>query len=310
MKKFLSIILIVLLAVCCFSGCEKQPKENPPEDFEFTENSDGTVTITGYIGTDVEVVVPQKINDKAVTAISNLTFVGNRNITYVSLPEGLEELEEDTFQRCESLTTVKLPNSIKTIGFMAFEYCVMLSDINLTDSITKIESRAFKGCSSLKHIDIKANIEYGEEVFMSSGIESFTIENGVETIAPYLLSDTNIETVELPKSVKTISTAAFSNCEYLSSVKLNEGLTTLQSRAFGGESRLKEIVLPATVTNINEMAFDYCYSLESVKFEGDAPQNYKYEPLDVYCSSYTVYYHSDAEGWTAPEWCGYKTAVW
>ena len=63
MKRFLSIILIVLLAVCCFSGCEKEPQETLGSDFEYniSENNGGYVSITGYMGHDKDIIIPAKI---------------------------------------------------------------------------------------------------------------------------------------------------------------------------------------------------------------------------------------------------------
>ena len=78
-------------------------------------------------------------------------------------------------------------------------------------------------------------------------------------------------------------------------------------------SKLTEIVIPKSVKNITEFAFSGCGTLEKVVFEGDAPEGYIYpyeempiEPLDV---NYTVYYYEGAEGFTSPEWNGYKSAV-
>ena len=115
-----------------------------------------------------------------------------------------------------------------------------------------------------------------------------------------------------------IERVAFGNCTQLESVVLNNGLIAIDSQAFGGQSKLTEIVIPASVTDIDEMFCDYNNSLRAVKFEGNAPQNYRTEttksfvnPLKEYgYMSYTVYYHKGAAGFTSPEWCGYPTKVW
>lgn len=111
--------------------------------------------------------------------------------------------------------------------------------------------------------------------------------------------------------MREISSGAFGSCSNLESVTLNEGLVSIGDYSLGGKSKLTEIVIPASVTDINEMAFDYCNTLQAVKFEGNAPENYQTEYLkwlkDV---NYTVYYHKNAIGFTFPEWCGYPTEIW
>ena len=42
---------------------------NPASDFEYAVNKDGGITITKYIGTDTDVVIPEKIEGKNVTVI-------------------------------------------------------------------------------------------------------------------------------------------------------------------------------------------------------------------------------------------------
>ena len=43
-------------------------------DFEYTDNGDGTATITGYTGIDIEIDIPEKLNDLTVTRIGSGTF--------------------------------------------------------------------------------------------------------------------------------------------------------------------------------------------------------------------------------------------
>jgi hypothetical protein len=45
-------------------------------DFEYSVNRDGTLTITKYIGTEKNVVVPSGIDGKAVTKIGEYAFTG------------------------------------------------------------------------------------------------------------------------------------------------------------------------------------------------------------------------------------------
>jgi hypothetical protein len=171
---------------------------------------------------------------------------------------------------------------------------------------------AFENCTSLKHINIPKNlIDLKDYSFTCSGIETIEFENGIEKIGKAAFAYTDIKTVILPKSVLEISEQAFSFCTELESLTLNQGLSTIGNEAFGYTQNLTEIVIPASVTKISERAFSGCNTLQAVKFEGNAPEGYRYEnPKYIHNASYTIYYHKQATGFTSPEWCGYPTALW
>lgn len=69
------------------------------QNFEYEENSDGGITITKYTGSDTEVVIPSKIDGKAVTSIGY-----------------------EAFLFCTSLTSVTIPDNVTSIGDKAFGY--------------------------------------------------------------------------------------------------------------------------------------------------------------------------------------------
>ena len=167
--------------------------------------------------------------------------------------------------------------------------------------------RAFADCMNLKQVTIPKLSHCGEEAFCGSGLETVTIEEGVETIASSMFASTNIHEVVFPKSVKTICMNAFGSCENLESVVLNEGLFSIDIYAFS-KTKLTEIVIPKSVTNLKNDAFLYCSNLQKVKFEGDAPNEYKSALVDS--SQYVICYHEGSKGFTSPQWNGYPTEIW
>ena len=101
---------------------------------------------------------------------------------------------------------------------------------------------------------------------------------------------------------------AFGSCSDLESITLNEGLITIDTYAFAG-TNISEIVIPESVTELTDAAFQGCDNLQKVIFEGNAPAvDYITGIQDM--PSYTIYYHSDAEGFTSPEWNGYQTDIY
>ncbi len=69
-------------------------------DFEYSQESDnGPVTITGYNGTDTDVVIPSTISGCPVTAIGNYAFEDCSSITGITISDSVNSIGDYTFQR-------------------------------------------------------------------------------------------------------------------------------------------------------------------------------------------------------------------
>ncbi|MDE6614363.1 MAG: leucine-rich repeat domain-containing protein [Clostridia bacterium] len=71
----------------------------------------------------------------------------------------------------------------------------------------------------------------------------------------------NLQSVEIPSSVKIIDDYAFSSCTNLRNVQISSGVTTFGSFVFSGCTSLTSIVIPKSVTSIANHAFNNCSSL-------------------------------------------------
>ena len=116
---------------------------NPESDFTYTI-SDNSVTITGYKGTDPDVIIPDTIEGHPVTVIFARAFL-NTAITSVQIPStvtgigpyafsgctrlksvvfgepsALEEIRNNAFYGC-SISTIRIPASVNCIGLQAFD---------------------------------------------------------------------------------------------------------------------------------------------------------------------------------------------
>lgn len=287
---------------------------NLASDFEYIENEDGNIVIKRYVGDVTDVVIPETIDGKTVTEIGSNSFSNNYKLISVTIPNTVINIQNSAFYQCAFLVEINLPENLRSIGAGAFEGCSKLSTITLPSSLESLLNAAFKNCSALTHIRIPKSItRWGFDTFMDSGLETIEFEGGLSSIGDTAFAGTNISEVVLPGSIEAIGDGAFGACSNFESVTLSEGIISIGDHAFGGVSKLTEIVIPKSVKNITEFAFSGCGTLEKVVFEGDAPEGYIYpyeempiEPLDV---NYTVYYYEGAEGFTSPEWNGYKSAV-
>lgn len=91
------------------------------------------------------------------------------------------------------------------------------------------------------------------------------IPNGVTSIGTLGLSDTSVNKLEIPSSLRTISTSGFGGSRDLKEIILNEGFTTLGSTALQSNVGVIRMKLPSTLTSIGTNAFREAHSLQRVE---------------------------------------------
>ena len=99
------------------------------EFWKYTENEDGTLTITGYnYDPETEVIIPNFINGKRVKIVS-CNFKNNTNLTKMQISYGIERIEGSSlFADCINLEgDINLPSSLKYVGHGAFTRCSKLT---------------------------------------------------------------------------------------------------------------------------------------------------------------------------------------
>ncbi|MBO4863560.1 MAG: leucine-rich repeat protein [Eubacterium sp.] len=128
------------------------------EIWKYIVNDDG-ISITGYVGTENDIVIPDIIDEKNVVSIGDYAFFECTELTSITIPEGITSIGESAFQGCSSLITITIPESVSTIGGSAFKNCISLESIKLPDELLSLESRAFYNCKSLKSIEIPEGIK-------------------------------------------------------------------------------------------------------------------------------------------------------
>jgi len=87
---------------------------------------DGAAEITGYSGSEAELVIPSMIDGHKVTSIGKEAFYGFDSLTSVIIPDSVTSIGEAAFIWCSSLTSVAIPDSVAFIGDWAFHGCDQL----------------------------------------------------------------------------------------------------------------------------------------------------------------------------------------
>ncbi len=78
-----------------------------------------------------------------------------------------------------------------------------------------------------------------------------------------LMSLSDVTSVTIPGSVKTIGRKAFAYCDLLSELKIENGVESIGEEAFRGCVKLTDIVLPESTVRIDLKAFAYCTDIEN-----------------------------------------------
>ena len=270
------------------------------DDFTYTLIDEySKVQILSYIGSDTDVVIPDRIDNKKVTSIADSAF-REKSITSVVFGQYVESIGNYAFYSCQSLNKLDFSkSSVKTIGSYAFTVCKSLESIEFPDSLESIGYGAFSAytygdrgsyeASSLKSVKfgsgLKSIADYafygnralntvnftgvaltsiGRESFCNIAITELDLSGADASIGTYAFYSCNsLETVKL-SGVKTIGQNAFYNCRKLTSVELSENLTTIESAAFQSCVALKNIEIPDSVTTIGDNSFKDCTELETV----------------------------------------------
>ncbi len=138
--------------------------EAPPvreTDWKYRELPDGTLEIAGYFGSDIDIIVPERIGNRFVTEIGDHTFNAKgqkaqwrQEIRSVYLPDGISRIGAWAFYECAGLTQVRLPDSLLEIGRRAFEGCVGLTEVHLPDGLEYVDRSLFHDCTALQTVTL------------------------------------------------------------------------------------------------------------------------------------------------------------
>ena len=153
-----------------------------------------------------------------------------------------------------------------------------LLTLTMTVSVASYAQTEIGGlCYNLNSATKAAELVSTETVFEDLTIPSSVFYDGetysVTAIGYNAFKDnTNLESVTIPNSVKSIDQYAFENCYYLSSVTLSNSLTSIENFTFSNCTMLTSITIPNSVTRIGYGSFSGCSSLQSVTIPNSVSQ--------------------------------------
>lgn len=242
----------------------------------------GQVTITGYEGTETELVIPDEIDGYEVTKIDKYAFWEEYKLKSISLPKNLKDIGDMAFDNCRSLTKINIPDTVTRIGSRAFNECIGLTgSLVIPESVTSIGNSAFNDCSGLTGdlIIPEGVVSIGQAAFQNcENIEIISLPSTLES-----LGDNVFDFINNVKEIKVNpENKYFRNDEYGAlydiqnntlyyfpnkecvSYSIEAGTTKIASCAFSNCNKLVSVTVPESVISIERFAFENCTSLVNI----------------------------------------------
>ena len=217
----------------------------PASDFTYEVTEDG-VTVTGYNGGELILVIPDTIEDKPVTAIAENAFKGMGNLKAILIPDSVKSIGKSAFEGCVSLTSMKTP-------------------------VYTCEDAPFFGAL------FGATSHETNGGYVPADLSTLALTDGESIPAYAFYACRGLEAVAIPEVTVEIGDFAFYGCETLTYITTAEAsLTTVGERAFAGCDLLLNFTLPATVTYMGAGMLEGCGKLESltIPFVGGCTADY------------------------------------
>jgi len=126
------------------------------KEYTYTTGAKG-VTLTKYLGSGGNVVIPSTINGKPVIDIGSI-FLKNSQLTSVTIPNGVTSIGDNAFDTCKNLTSIVIPSNVISIGDYAFFSCTGLTSLIISNGVISIGTWAFVDCDGLTSITIPSSV--------------------------------------------------------------------------------------------------------------------------------------------------------
>ena len=247
-----------------------------------------------YRDTKGHVTIPDHANDYKVTSIGYNAFTQCKELTSITIPEGVTIIRGGAFAWCSGLTGIDIPEGVTIVedydkygnDWGTFQDCTSLASVSIPSTVNSIGNHAFMGCYAIEHISVaEGNTVYDSRNNCNSLIETAsgtllkgcngsTIPEGVTSIAREAFAGcAGLASINIPSSVTSIGYYAFTGCSGLERITVAEGNTVYDSRndcnaliETASNALIQgcnKTIIPAGVTSIAGYAFCACPGLTS-----------------------------------------------
>lgn len=286
-------------SVCSDSYTDSYTNATGSLGLSYSQNADGTLTITGMgLCTDTDVIIYSTNSEgKTVTAIAEGAFANNTTVKTIYLPSSVTSIGEGAFAGCTALTSISVEADNKNYAavqgvlyskalttLVAFPAGLNVTEYTVSDSITEILPSAFAGCFNLTQFKLASTTN--KLFYVYNGVLYKLDTNGVaSTLLAYPAGRT--ETYFISNIATTvIENYAFYGARKLRTIDIS-GVINVGDYAFANCPDLHSVVIPDTTRKIGDYAFANCTALSSVTM-GNSLRNVSYGAFSGCTSLLTV----------------------
>lgn len=232
-----------------------------------------------------------------VTSVGPYAFAGLSKLYEILIPGGVKTLADNAFANCSKLAKVTFLKGVTTIN-CAFPGCTKINILTIPTTVTKFKESAFADLADFPEVYYGGTQDQWKKIVIgnnndkitgapkhwSSGIASGTLgsnftwtldNNGKLTISGsgkmpseqkygWVSFKDYITSVVIEENITSIGIAAFDTCKALKSVTIPESVTIIDTAAFINCTSLTGITIPDSVKAINGEAFEGCKSLKNI----------------------------------------------
>jgi len=210
-------------------------------------------------------------SDGSVTSIGAYAFAYSKNLTNVTIPDGVKAIGEYAFCDCVGLQNITVPNDVTFIGNGAFSGCSGLTSVTLPAFINVIKQYTFHDCTSLKEINFNGTKTAWDDVAKEENWDrgcanytvNFTNEKFYTTIKNYNKEEFEITGVK----TKNVKLKNYLLTEKKGEAKIPSGVTEICDYAFSGCS-VAVINIPDSVKAFGGFVFQNNGNLKTINFDG------------------------------------------
>ncbi len=231
------------------------------QTFLYEENR-FTARVVGVENEVKDMIIPDKVNSKAITSIRAEAFKGKTNIESVKVPESITMIGNNSFNGCSNLKSITLSEDVEYIGKNAFANCPDLIIYGAKNSYA--EEYARKNNIKFEAVSESTRKLTYEEFDYSAKVTG-VVGNASKIMVPEKYND---------KTVTVLGTSAFRENQKISTVILPETLTTIGSFAFYNCTNLHGILIPKSVNFIGKDTFTACANLTIYGYKGSYAEEY------------------------------------
>ena len=250
-KKILSLMLCIVMVIGIAPVFAFADGTTSDWTYKVLNEEDKTAEITGYIGTDTELVFPEIIDGYTMVSIADEAFCGKSYVDYpitrVDIPETYKRIGESNFRYYRNLMVVNLPHGLEYIGADSFWRSGLYYENQYQCELKKELPVLYIGeycITADQHLSgsnwIIYSIKPGTKLIASgafnwnSVLKGIIIPEGVEYINDYAFFEcTHMTSYVIPSTVKEIGPGALQSSKYGMYIKIPSSVTNIADDALG-----------------------------------------------------------------------------